>query len=93
MNVEAELGFRFERLYFIMVKYRYYRSGTVGQTFSSDDFSDLLDYLETGLKTKLQSGDYYISLNCEKSNIINFIAGTNWPLDDSNFEFAIEFEK
>ena len=68
-------------------------SGTVGETFSSDAFSDLLDYLETGFKTKLQSGDYYISLNCENSNIINFKAGTSWPINDSNFEFAIEFAK
>jgi hypothetical protein len=93
MNVDAELRFQFERVYFIMVTYRYYRSGTVGQTFSSDDFSELLDYLETGFRTKLQSGDYYISLNYENSNIINFMAGTSWPINDSNFEFAIEFAK
>jgi hypothetical protein len=45
------------------------------------------------LKPVQTGGNYFIKLNHEDSNTVNFICGTTKELNFDNFEFAIEFSK
>jgi len=68
-------------------------STDVGNLFNSNSFSEITNYLNEEVAMKLKSGNYFIKLNHEDNNTVNFICGTSKDLNFDNFEFAIEFNK
>lgn len=68
-------------------------SGTVGSTFSSQDLQDFCDHMDLGEVAKLQSGNYYLTLNHESGTAINYMVGTTFPVTSQNLDFAFQIRK
>ena len=68
-------------------------SGTVGSVFSSQDLQNICDHMEEAEVVKLQSGNYYLTLNHESTVAINYMVGQSFPVTAQNMEFAFQIRK
>lgn len=68
-------------------------SGTVGATFGDQDLDEVIDGMDAADVIKLQSGNYYITLNYESGTVINYMVGTTYPVTGQNMDFAFQVEK
>lgn len=68
-------------------------SSTVGSTFNSPDLDEVIDGMDPDFVAKLQSGNYYMTLNYDGTNVINYMVGTSYPVTGQNMDFAFQVEK
>jgi hypothetical protein len=65
----------------------------VANLFTSSDMAALVNELDPSYVALLQSGTYYISIGNQDAQTILFLAGPTYPVTNTNFTFAFEFDK
>ncbi len=68
-------------------------SSIVASTFKRPELQDIANHLPKEYRDKLRSGNYYVSQSFENSSCLCYIAGTTYPVTDSNMEFAFQVNK
>ena len=57
------------------------------------ELKDIIENLPKSYRDKLKSGKYYLSLSTEDATTLCYIAGSNYPVNSDNMEFAFQYSK